>query len=253
MNIVGMRVMHKTGRKIGIVEKVQDGFVYISFHGQPHKYEYPASFVSTLEIEDSDIQRALEEMGYSSGFDNFKRIFNASISNEINYLKSTGGKKYKAVDGERIDTKSDGYLYAFDTDTDYHFPDGTPIKIWFPDNIIPAYVVSCEDFSMMIRTMEFIGDEVPDIEFTAEQWMLLEMLMERLNEMNPMDNSIAFELACKGRSKINPMHKIVKGQNSAIRKATSDKITFIWGPPGTGKTEILARIALDHISKGKES
>lgn len=204
MNIIGMRVMHKKGKMIGTVEKIEDGFVYISFHGQTQKYEYPASFTSTLEIEDSTIQQELESMGYSSGFDNFKRIFNASITNEINYLKSTGGNKYKAVDGERIDTKNGEFLYVFDTDTDYHFPDSTPIKIWFLDNIVSAFVVACEDFSMLIRTMEYIGEEVPAIEFTAEQWMLLEMLTERLNEMNPTENSIAFELACKGRSKINP-------------------------------------------------
>lgn len=250
MNIVGMRVMHRKNKMIGTVERVQDGSVYILFHGQIQRYEYPSSFVSTLEIEDPEIQRELEGMGYSFGFENFKRIFRASIANEIDYLKSTGGKKYKAVDGERIKTKTSEFLYAFDTDTDYHFPDGTPIKIWFPDNIVSAYVVSCEDFTMMIRTMEHIGDEVPSIEFTAEQWMLLEMLMERLNEMNPSDNSIAFELACKGRSKINPMQRIVKGQNLAIRKAMRDKITFIWGPPGTGKTETLAQIALNHIEEG---
>lgn len=251
MNIVGMRVMHKKNRIIGTIEKVQDKTVYVSFHGQIQKYEYPTAFVSSLEVENPDIQKQLEEMGYSSGFDNFKRMYTLSIANEISYLKATGGKKYKAVDGERIETKNGDYLYVFDTDTDYHFPESTPIKIWFTDNIVNAYVVSCEDFSMMIRSMEYIGEKVSNIEFTAEQWFLLEMLMERLSEMNPTDNSIAYELACKGKSKINPMHRIVRGQNNAIRKATSNKITFIWGPPGTGKTETLAKIALDYIEQGQ--
>ncbi len=251
MNIIGMKVMHKKSKMIGTIEEVHDGHVYISFRGQSHKYPYPSAFVSSLEIEDSNIQLELEKMGYSAGFDDFKRLYSLSISNEINFLKSTGGKRYKAVDGERIETKYEEYLYAFDTDTDYHFPEGTPIKIWFPDNIVSAYVVSCEDFSMMIRTMEYIGDNVASIEFTAEQWILLEMLMEQLGEMNPTSNSIAYELACKGKSKINPMRSILKGQNTAVRRGTSEKITFIWGPPGTGKTETLARIALDYIYSGK--
>ena len=190
MNIVGMRVMHKKERWIGTIQKIQDGYVYILVHGNMFRFEYPGAFASFLEIEDIQIQNILEEKGYSFGFENFKNIYKHSITNEIEYLKSTGGKKYKAVDGVRLNTKNDEYLYIFDTDTDYHFPDGTPIKIWLLEKIIVAYVVYCEDFSMMIRTIENMGEEVSSIEFTAEQWLLLEMLMERLNEMNPTDNSI---------------------------------------------------------------
>lgn len=251
MNIIGMRVMHRKERWIGTVEQVQEGVVYVSVHSNVYKFSYPAAFVSTLEIENMDIQRKLEQQGYSSEFDGFKRIYNHSIAKEITYLKSTGGKKYKAVDGILLESRNDEYLYAFDTDSDYHFPDGTPIKIWFSDKIVVAYVISCEDFSIMVRTKENMGLEVSSIEFTAEQWVLLELLMERLNEMVPTENSIAYDLACKGKSKINPMHKVMKGQNIAINKALSEKITFIWGPPGTGKTETLARIALDYLEQGK--
>ena len=251
MNIIGMRVMHKKNKMIGTIEKVQGNYAYVSFHDNVQKFDYPSAFASILEIEDSNIQIELEKEGYSSGFDSFKRLYNMSIANEIEHLKKDGGKPFKAVDGERIHTKNREYLYVFDTDSDYHFPDGTPIKLWFPENIITAYVLSCEDFTMMIRTSEYIGEEIPVIEFTAEQWRLLEVLMERLNEMSPEDNTIAYELACKGKSKINPMRSIVRGQNLANKKAVSEPITFIWGPPGTGKTETLANIALEHIENGK--
>lgn len=53
-------------------------------------------------------------------------------------------------------------------------------------------MVSCEDFTIMIRSSEYIGEELELIEFTAEQWLLLEMLMERLCEMSPIDNSIVY-------------------------------------------------------------
>lgn len=103
----------------------------------------------------------------------------------------------------------------------------------------------------MFRTAENLGYSLSEIEFTSEQWFLLEALMERLDAMEPVQNSIAYELAVKGRSQINPMKKIICGPAAAIRRATSEKITFIWGPSGTGKTETLSNIALDYIESGK--
>ena len=41
-------------------------------------------------------------------------------------------------------------------------------------------------------------------------------------------------------------------QEIAIRKALSQEITFIWGPPGTGKTKTLASILGLLISAGKK-
>lgn len=132
-----------------------------------------------------------------------------------------------------------------------HFPDGTAIKLWFPDNIVLGYIVSCEDFTILIRTMEYIGEKIESVEFTSEQWQLLEALMERLDEMEPSAESLAYEIACNGRRQITKWQKIKSGQNFAFNRATSEKITFIWGPPGTGKTETLANIALEHIKNGK--
>jgi superfamily I DNA and/or RNA helicase len=142
-------------------------------------------------------------------------------------------------------------LYAFDTDADLHFPDGTLIKLWFPDNIVSAYVLSCEDFTILIRTMEYIGENVESVEFTAEQWQLLEALNDRLEEMAPRTDSLAYEVACNGRKQITEWKSLNCGQNTAFNKATSEGITFIWGPPGTGKTETLANIAIEHINNGR--
>ena len=250
-NLVGERVVFIKSNMIGTIRKIEDNIMYISTRDGECKYLYPDAFTSSLELENLEQQRFFEKLGYHASFDAFKKKYKKAIEKEVDYLRLTGGKKYRAIDGVRLENKNGEYLYAFDTDSDYNFPDSTPIKIWFPDKIVNAYITSCEDFTIMFRTLEYIGEEIVSIEFTSEQWILLEALVERLNEMTISGNNIAYELACKGRSKITPFLSVIRGQNSALRKATSEKITFIWGPPGTGKTETLANIALEYIANGK--
>lgn len=249
--LIGMRVMNTRTHAIGTIEYIRDGIVAIDSHGVTNKYSYPSAFAGLLELEDEELQQEIQGEGVGASFDNFKRDFQFAIKNEIAFLKATGGKKYRIIDGEKLTSQSGEYLYAFDTDIDLHFPDGTAVKLWFPDNIVPGYVVSCEDFTILIRTMEYIGESIESVEFTTEQWQLLEALMDRLGEMDPSTDSLAYEIACNGRKQITQWQNIKSGQNLAFKRATSERITFIWGPPGTGKTETLANIALEHIENGR--
>lgn len=40
-------------------------------------------------------------------------------------------------------------------------------------------------------------------------------------------------------------------QNAAVRKALGQRVTFVWGPPGTGKTRTLAYLAAHLVRSGK--
>ncbi len=252
LNLIGMRVLNKNSHAIGVITSIENGKIEVNYHDSISKHLYPAAFADFLELEEEKFQQEIQHHATNAAFDVFKHNFNRAIQYEIAYLKQNGGKKYRIIDGIKISEQNGFYVYGFDTDTELHFPDGTAIKLLFPDQKkVTAYVVSCEDFTILIRTSVFLGDTIKFVDFTSEQWQLLEAQIDRLSEMNPRLDSIAYEIACNVRRQIEHMKRIQCGQNAAFHHATTEKISFIWGPPGTGKTETLANIALEHISRNR--
>ena len=80
--------------------------------------------------------------------------------------------------------------------------------------------------------------------------MLLNSLIERLEALKDKQARIVNSLVCDGFKQINN-ESISTGQERACLMSSTQPITFIWGPPGTGKTETLANIALKHLSNGE--
>lgn len=252
--LIGKRVQHRVTHEIGIIEDINDAeLMLVRYYDKEAKYRYPEALFNILEI-DLDDDEELEEIHKTSDVAGFKRFitdYKNAINHEVNYLKINGGKKYNATDGVCIVSKNGTYIYAFDTDSELKFPDGTPIKIYWGGQRIIAYIQLCEEYTIMFSVSEFLGYNVEEIEFTADQWIILEALLQRLEEMSPEENTIAYKLACEGRYEIDKLKVIEVGQENAIKKAQNEAITFIWGPPGTGKTYTLAEIAKSQILMGK--
>ena len=211
-SLIGKRVMNRRTKTTGIIKDIKDGIVYVSDGFDIWKYSYPAAFADTLVLEDEEIQDQLRFQSFDAKFEKFRKLYAAAIYKEISYLKTTGGKKYRVVDGERISiTKNESYIYAFDTDSELHFPDGTVIKLWLKEEIVYANVISCEEFTIIFQTAVDLGEKVETLEFTAEPWQLIESLIERLYELNEEDSPIAYQLACTGMSQIDYRRSIILG------------------------------------------
>lgn len=249
--LIGQRIMHRKSKMRGIVKSVADGKITVLFNDKVQTFLFPAAFADTLLLADELLQNKYQHSSVEASFSNFKKEYSNALTAEITYLRETGGKKHRIVDGERLPTNENSYIYTFETDSDLHFPDGTAIKLWLTDRIVSAQVISCEDFSIVIRSTESIGENIESIEFSAEQWHLLEALIERIKTLDTTSNTIAYMLACKGRNQIHEQNSIALGQDMALKRTAVQPITFIWGPPGTGKTSTLAKIASEFILKGK--
>ena len=127
--LIGMRVMNLRTRSIGTIVNIEANKVYVSDGISIVAYPYPAAFSDVLQLEDEELQEEMQTASAGALFNQFRNTYSFALNKEIEFLKETGGKKYRVVDGELISQNKDTYIYSFDTDSELHFPDGTTIKI----------------------------------------------------------------------------------------------------------------------------
>jgi len=175
----------------------------------------------------------------------------ANLETEARYLRATGGRRFRLSDGEHIAVSGDKHIYSFESDTELNLPDNIGITLWKGDQSFAATLVSCEDFSLIAAVSSFIGNTVPEIEFTSEPWRLIYDLVERIEAFRSNPSEIVKSLILEGRRRVDFSGSVRKGQELALKMSKEKPILFIWGPPGTGKTETLANMVLENIASGE--
>ena len=271
MNLLNKKVRSKAFG-VGLIVEQGEATICVNFSGQRRKFEYPSCFETYIQFVDNgddvfmqgimSMQKSRVQTNAhnakvsvttiksgSTSIDVFVAKYGAALAAEINYLKSDKGKKLLLFDGICVDEQKHRYL--FDTDTELFFPDGTPIRVHLATGIISAHIISCENDQVMIQSSLSIGSNLSSIEISAEPWQLLDALIDRIYEIAQHPTEIVSNLILNGHAQIHPEQKIVCGQESACTHALKKPITFVWGPPGTGKTFTLANMVLKFISEGK--
>ena len=78
---------------------------------------------------------------------------------------------------------------------------------------------------------------------------MLEGLKTRLKEFQNKTCELAREIVTE--KSISEYHSDIAEKNSLSKMIEDNKITFVWGPPGTGKTTTLGKLAKRFISENK--
>lgn len=188
--------------------------------------------------------------------DDFCDYYVKKLQSEIMRIKNIGGKRTVIMDGHFLEIVNGKYYYEFETDTELNYPNETPISIWEGEESYDGVIESIFEFTVVISTGHDFGhdrdDEIPSLEFSAEQWRLFKSLCEKVSSLRLSNSSIVKTLVEGGHKSVQPGKSIRTGQNTALIMASSQPITFIWGPPGTGKTQTLAKISEQFIMLGKK-
>ena len=112
-----------------------------------------------------------------------------------------------------------------------------------------AIIEHCDRYCIEI-SIEGVGDDsLESIILSVQSWKLTELQLNRLKTIN--NNKILMSMEREHKAPGNNFKEFEYGQELAFKRAISNPITAIWGPPGTGKTYTLARIAIALMKQGK--
>lgn len=198
-------------------------------------------------------------------FDDYIASMKKAISAEIAEINCNGySSKIDLSDGRFIKNKGIEYIYIFNLDSEIKLPDDTPIELEVHNEKIRGTIISLADFSLVISIFKYIGDIIPYATVSTKPAFILKNLFDRLNEIKPPKNrnfpkilidpsyplddkykKIGFKPDTKNDISFNVF------QIEAINKICQQPISFIWGPPGTGKTKTLGLAAKKLIEKGE--
>lgn len=211
-----------------------------------------AKSTNTIMADGISMSATNEQPAYTSS--DIKEYSDA-LRREIHYLKQGKGKKYKIVNGNKLVKSDKGiYTYLFEMETELHLPDDAPVVVEAAGGLrAVGSVLSCEDFQILLLLDRDLNDKVSSAYLMVEPWKLLEALDKKMNSLNPNINKLAIKIMEEGPdlSTDTDIANVAKGQPAVEHKLETDDIVTVWGPPGTGKTYTMAKIANSYIAQGK--
>jgi superfamily I DNA and/or RNA helicase len=192
-------------------------------------------------------------------------FFQSALREEISELKKgKGGKQFEVYDGRRVYSTRDMTIYRFLTEGSLR--DDTPVCISIGGEPINGHVVSTDLEGINIGLEVDRGEFVPQATIQSSSYKILEDLLLKLDRARSgevslnTDGSMKLFGFLKPGSLLNPVRfseQITEGyapnveQRIAILKSLTQEVTFIWGPPGTGKTKTLSIILNQLIRSGR--
>ena len=185
---------------------------------------------------------------------------------EIAAIKKSGGSTtVELFHGTCVSESNGNYIYRFPLNEELQLRDDTPIRIRFGQQEVDGSIVSVGEGVIVLALEENLGPRLPYVRLVVDDSFLVERLRDRLQQVQSGEAGFNMVAASRviGASPIKPgkaqvSRRILDGkpplneeQIEAVSLSLAGDTTFVWGPPGTGKTTVLARIVEAHYFAGR--
>ncbi|RLG96808.1 hypothetical protein DRO29_04070 [Candidatus Bathyarchaeota archaeon] len=191
--------------------------------------------------------------------------FIKALDEEIKALKEgKGGTIVKIFDGHFIRKESKFFIYSFKLENFITTIDDTPVEVKVDSSRYEGEIIQTRELEVIIGIKHDFGKLIPEAKLIIKLYFLYELLKKKFEAIRNGQLHVDFTLAnlvFEGKTSnvpssttIPPLESHVnmpnQSQLEAIKKSQSLPLSFIWGPPGTGKTKTLARIVECFLKQG---
>jgi hypothetical protein len=160
------------------------------------------------------------------------------------------------VNGRRIAQVGGAYQYLFLVESALNAPDDSPGDLYVPGaKPVETTIISVDGLAVTLSVPLDLGAFVPRAALQSDLTHLLRTLIERIEELadkeNPAGDRLLGAAAPSGeQATIEPSALNVE-QMAAVASSVGRDTTFIWGPPGTGKTRTIGQIGVELLRRGR--
>ena len=191
--------------------------------------------------------------------DGFLEEFRQALRDEIKEIEKRGLSSILLKEGHRLYSSS-GFLYQFKIDYLPNIPADTPCKLTIGGENHDVTVIAFDDTSLTIEAKEELPNVIAEAKLENGTTVLLELLIKRI-ESNSVKGNPAGQRMLHVSDEITRVidandiilldDELDFAQIDAIKSAVCNNMTFIWGPPGTGKTTVISSVVAELLNRDR--
>lgn len=197
----------------------------------------------------------------SLSFGSITRELIAALDEEVRAIKSSGGSDRVGLRaGEYCGAATGHFIYKFLLDSELFVPTDTPGKLQLGESSYDVAVLAITEFEITLSVSKHIVEPLSRATLSFSAYYLLERLRERLGDMmkKPFDGQLmpmrlvgqlSNESLSGGTAHNTPDEHLNTEQLDAVNCCLKQAVTFVWGPPGTGKTYLVSKLIQELVRR----
>jgi hypothetical protein len=182
--------------------------------------------------------------------------FRIALLQEIDTAsRSASSSAVPLINGKRIAQVGSSYQYIFDIESALNLPGDAPGDLHVPGHsALEVVVISIDGMAITLSIPEDLGAFVPNAYLRSDLAFLMRKLIDRIESKADMPNPVGDRILgapVSGDPVQLELSYLNPEQNKALGSSLGRNTTFIWGPPGTGKTRTIGAIGEQLYRRGR--